>query len=97
MTWPKLPNHRGGFAAWALRRMDERPDRRIVIDIPYTGTSNEIEQAIAREFDQARHERPDLVIGLMPTASTGAPLRLAVHEHHWVGGHCIHCNQPPDS
>ena len=97
VDWRDMRDNPGELAAWMLRLVDSSPNRLAVIEIPHAALRtnrqiDEAEQLVAREFDRAKQARPDLAIKVRaPTPDyPNAALLVDVHEHQWVGGHCIH-------
>jgi hypothetical protein len=50
------------------------------------------EAVFIREHNRAKAERPNPSVALKPDDEKhpDAALLVAVHEHRWVGGHCVH-------
>src|SRR4051812_2294605 len=86
------------IADWILGLVDESPNRLAMIDVPW-GTEDELDtmETVLREsYDIAKERRPDLSIKIGPPKDDdlSTAVRVAVHEHAWVGGYCA--NGCPD-
>jgi hypothetical protein len=97
MNFDRARENQGELAAWMLHLVDESPDKLGIIEIPHDMVRtaveiNQAEEVVSREFDRAKRDRPNLSVKITPpTAKTpNAALLIHVHEHHWIGGHCIH-------
>jgi hypothetical protein len=85
-------------AEWMLRIVDESPDRLAILEVPPHRDDDDLDrlegQFIAA-YDVAKDARPDLSVKLLRSMDVhnGRPrdrIIVAVHEHRWVGGVCVH-------
>ena len=97
IDWRQMRDNPGELAAWMLRLVDASPDRLAILEIPHEAlptreATAEAERVVSREFDRAKQDSPDLAVEVRHATEEypGAALLVAVHEHGWVGGRCIH-------
>jgi hypothetical protein len=83
----------GHLAARMLAAIDRSNDRLAVFAIPILAftpdLADETEDIVRREFNRAKQDRPHLAVQLVPAAHEAFACLLYVHEHEFVGGHCI--------
>ena len=86
----------GALAAFMLRLIDESPDRLAIISVPSAATTTDddidaLEAVFIRECERAKADRPDLSVkaGPPPAGRPDVAMRVAVHEHQWIGGQCV--------
>lgn len=85
-------------AAWLLRLLDESDDHLTLISLAEPPTDAELdalEAEFIRGYDLAKSQRPGLAVQLIPGVAAGdhavqRGLLIVLHEHRFVGGHCIY-------
>lgn len=97
IDWPEMRDNPGALAAFMLRLVDQSPDRLAIIEVPHEAVPTDdaidaVEAVFIREYDRAKTDRPNLSVALKAGTSQHptAALLVAVHEHRWVGGYCVH-------
>jgi hypothetical protein len=94
IDWTRARENPGELAAWMLELIDESPDKLAILEVPiaWADDLNGVEAVFIREFDRAKLERPDLGVKLTAGGAErpDVALLIAVHEHQWVGGMCVH-------
>jgi hypothetical protein len=104
IDWRRMRDNHGALAAFLVRLMDRSPNRLAILEIPPAAVLNdqvdEVEEVVRREYGRAKLDRPDLGLSLAPATADypDTALLVAVHEHHWIGGRCVHgCSKQRDA
>ena len=89
----------GAFADWMLSVVDSSPDKLGIFPMPVGSKSSDdeidaVEEDVRRAYDIAKARRRDLSVKLLHALDerNGAPrscVLVVIHEHKWVGGHCV--------
>jgi hypothetical protein len=81
-----------------LSLLDDGDQRFAIVEIPSSTPDHQldmVEAAFIRAYDRAKRERPNLAVKLEgpdhPRLKDYPNARglIVLHEHEWVGGHCV--------
>jgi hypothetical protein len=98
LDWTIIRDEPDATARWMLELVDAGDHRFATIEIPRSISDDEldeVEAAFIRAYDLAKDRRPNLCVKIEGTSlrliqhHPNAQLIMILHEHQWVGGHCV--------